>query len=246
MAKRFTDTNKLKKKWLRGLKAPYKLLWVYLLDSCDHAGIWEVDFEIANIYIGGGVSEENAKKILKDKIHIFDNGEKWLIIDFIGFQYAGLNDKNPAHKNVIKQLFKYNLIDEKLELINFKSPFEVPIQGTKEEEKEIEVVKEIEKDKKTIVFPFETDNFKLFWNEWKEYKKKEFGFKYKSYQSEQAALINLNNLSSNNEEVAIKIILKSIENGWKGFFELKTSTNINPEDEMEAYKRKVAEDLVNG
>ena len=59
------------------------------------------------------------------------------------------------------------------------------------------------------------------WNKWKEYKKAEFRFNYKSEISEQAAKTELINLSSNNEETAIKIIEQSIANGWKGFFKLK-------------------------
>jgi len=53
MAKRFTDTDKWKKTFIRTMKAPYKLLWLYILDECDHAGIWQVDFdvdEIKNLY----------------------------------------------------------------------------------------------------------------------------------------------------------------------------------------------------
>jgi hypothetical protein len=34
-------------------------------------------------------------------------------------------------------------------------------------------------------------------------------------------------LSANNEQNAIEIINQSIANGWKGFFELKTTQNAN-------------------
>lgn len=89
---------------------------------------------------------------------------------------------------------------------------------------------EIEEEKesvKELVFPFDSENFKSFWTNWKEYKAKEFKFRYKSIQSEQAALIDLSKKSNGDELSAIEIINQSIANGWKGFFELKTKVNGN-------------------
>ena len=63
------------------------------------------------------------------------------------------------------------------------------------------------------------------WSKWKNYKKSEFRFSYKSEVSENAAKKELIELSGNNEETAIKIIEQSIANGWKGFFKLKTNGN---------------------
>jgi hypothetical protein len=83
MAKRFTDTDKWKKKFLRGLQAPYKLLWLYILDECDHAGVWIVDFDVARLRLDEDVFEDEALKAFGDKIFKIDNGERWLILDFI-------------------------------------------------------------------------------------------------------------------------------------------------------------------
>ena len=76
-----------------------------------------------------------------------------------------------------------------------------------------------------IIMPFESENFKKFWIDWKEYKKIEHGFKYKSIQSEQAALNKLTKLAGGDESTAREIILQSLESGWKGFFELKNNSN---------------------
>lgn len=70
-----------------------------------------------------------------------------------------------------------------------------------------------------VFFPFDSDSFLEVWNQWKEYKKREHRFNYKSAQSEQAALKKLAELSGDDEQLSIKIIMQSIENGWKGFFE---------------------------
>ena len=73
------------------------------------------------------------------------------------------------------------------------------------------------KKKIEVVLPYESENFKKAWQIWKEYKSKEFGFKYKTVQSEQAALVKLSN-ETDNEQHAIKCINNSMANGWKGIF----------------------------
>lgn len=72
-----------------------------------------------------------------------------------------------------------------------------------------------------LALPEWSDLFIEFWSIWKNYKKKEFKFQYKSVDSEQAALNNLVELSEGIEEQAIEIIKQSMSNGWKGLFKLK-------------------------
>lgn len=106
MAKRFTDTDKWKKPYIRGLQGAYKLLWLYILDDCDHAGIWQVDFEVASIRIGEQVNEKDAIEAFGERIEIFNDGTKWFIVDFVDFQYGPLSEKNRMHLSVINILTK--------------------------------------------------------------------------------------------------------------------------------------------
>lgn len=76
-----------------------------------------------------------------------------------------------------------------------------------------------------IVMPFDSDVFASIWQQWRDYKAKEHKFYYKSEQSEQAALVDLNNKAGGVEAVAMGIIRQSMANGWKGFFELKNENN---------------------
>jgi hypothetical protein len=111
MAKRFTDTEKYKKQFIRGLPGPYKLLWDYLYHDCDHAGIWQVDFEVAQIYLGKDmpVNQTDALKLFnkdEERIVILNNGSKWFIKPFVDFQYGELNSDNRVHHSVITALKK--------------------------------------------------------------------------------------------------------------------------------------------
>ena len=110
MAKRFTDTDKWKKKWFRQLKNDHKVFWMYLLDQCDHAGIWEVDFDLAS-YFCNGIKESEIRKTFVKQYHEFDDGKRWFLKDFIEFQYNILNDRVNAHKSVLNRLKKYNLMN---------------------------------------------------------------------------------------------------------------------------------------
>lgn len=72
-----------------------------------------------------------------------------------------------------------------------------------------------------LTFPFLSERFLTAWNGWKEYRKKELRKTFKEAKTEQTALNGLAKKSNNNEEVAIAIILQSIENQWTGLFPIK-------------------------
>lgn len=144
MAKRFTDTEKWKKRLLRGIQAPYKLLWLYVCDDCNHAGVWEVDFEVARIRIGcPQISENEAVTCFGDKIIIFDDGEKWFIPSFLEFQYGELNPENRAHSSVLQIIRKYHLGRHCKGLLS-------PLQGCKDKDKELDKDKNKEKDMRDL------------------------------------------------------------------------------------------------
>lgn len=79
--------------------------------------------------------------------------------------------------------------------------------------------------KKEIVYPFDSPEFMSMWDNWKEYKDKEFKYKFKSDQSQQAALSELANKANGVEHTAIEILKQSMANGWKGFFAIKSDSN---------------------
>jgi hypothetical protein len=218
MAKRFTDTEKWKKPFIRLLKAPYKLLWLYICDDCDHSGIWQVDIEVAEIRIGEKLDYNKAIMFFNDKIIPLDNGAKWFIPSFIEFQYpSGLSENNKAHTGIIKNLERY-----KNEIENYK-PLESPLQG----DKVMVMVKDkvMDKDKVQVIMPFTSDNFIKYWDLWKDFKKNQFKFTFATPQSEQAALKDLVKISNGLETVAIEIIEQSLAKGWKGLFEIKNIKN---------------------
>lgn len=106
MAKRFTDTEKWRKVWFRKLKPEHKCFWEYLRDTCNHAGIWEIDFELAEIFIGAKLDRQKIEKVFEKQFVLTDNKKKWFIRNFVDFQYGELNPENRAHNSVIHILKK--------------------------------------------------------------------------------------------------------------------------------------------
>lgn len=141
MAKRFTDTAKWKKEFIKGLEAKYKLLWFYILDDCDHAGIWEVDFEVASIRIGEDVSYNDSFIALGEQI-IPIGKNRWWIKDFITFQYGKLTPKNKMFAPVMAILSKYGIDPNMPHIIEDISP----IDGVKDIDKVKDKVKVKDKE----------------------------------------------------------------------------------------------------
>ena len=130
MAKRFTDNEKWKDTWFIDLPTKYKLFWIYILDECNHAGIWKVNFKVASFFIGEHLEDSEVKRILKDRIIVL-NDQYWYVNKFIKYQYKlnvqELNPKNKLHLSVLKLLNEYK---------EFK-PLTSPLLGVKDKDKDI-------------------------------------------------------------------------------------------------------------
>lgn len=139
-----TDAEKWKNKFFRSLPTEYKLFWIYILDECDHAGIWHIDQEVAEIKLGIKLSLEKARGLFTGRVVEFDNGNKWFIPDFLTFQYGQLDPANKMYKSIIPTLEKDNLMGH----IS-------PIYGVKDKVKEEVQVKDIFGKSENLLYPIE-------------------------------------------------------------------------------------------
>ena len=207
MAKRFLETTIwTQNKWFRKLKPEIKLFWFYLLSNCDTVGVWEEDIELASFVIG---CELNIKEILdafNNRIFVF-NGKKWWIRDFCSFQYGELKESNitnKPHQSYIALLKKHSLWIE----------YAKTIHSLKDKDKE--------KDSSFIgnnnsYITDVSEKIVQHWEKWKNYRKKEFNFCFKSQDSEIETKKELLKLSDNNIELAMEIIDYTIACGYKAF-----------------------------
>ncbi len=112
MSKRFTDTDKWKKQWFRELSPEHKNFWVYICDNCNHAGIWDVDFKLAEFIIGKTLNISEIERTFQKQYISLNNGKKWFIRDFVDFQYGILKPESRTHQSVIDILKKERVYKE--------------------------------------------------------------------------------------------------------------------------------------
>lgn len=105
--KRFTETTKWDDPWFRRLSPAAKLLWQWILDHCDGAGVIDTDLELASFQIGMPVSEETRSEIGLRIIKI--ECGKWHVQKFVAFQYGTLSADCKAHRPVFLSLEKHGL-----------------------------------------------------------------------------------------------------------------------------------------
>jgi hypothetical protein len=137
MAHRFTVTDKWAKPWFMQLSPYAKLLFLYLADECDLAGIWEINIPMASLQTGLTSSQveraENEltteyageRKVIRGPRHL------WLV-KFIKHQRnLPLNPENRAHMGIIASLEKHSPefgfdLRKSFENNNLPSPLQAP------------------------------------------------------------------------------------------------------------------------
>lgn len=105
MAKRFSDSLKWDDPFFSDLSNHYKLLWIYILDKCDHAGIFKVNKKMADFCLNATIDWDDAEGVFKGRVQTL-NQEKWFIPKFIEYQYGTLTEKNRVHNSIIQILKK--------------------------------------------------------------------------------------------------------------------------------------------
>lgn len=107
MAKRFTDTEIWEQDWYIDLPNKYKLLWNYIKDKCDNAGIWRPNKSLLQRIIGEPINLNeflDFVNIDKPRIVVLPT-QRWFLRDFFIFQYGDkFSPTSPVHKGAFKQL----------------------------------------------------------------------------------------------------------------------------------------------
>lgn len=113
MPLRFTVTEKWQDKWFRLLKPKHKLLWIYLVDNCDQAGLIEFDVALWKMYVGTKFTEEEVLEVFQSRVVRVPNTNKIWIVKFIETQQrcklSELNESNNAHKGILAVVKRYGL-----------------------------------------------------------------------------------------------------------------------------------------
>lgn len=179
MSKRFIDTGLFDDDWFMELSKDAKLLWVYVITKCNHAGIIKLNEKLCKVQ----TDIKDLNSIIKQlDNHLLTISEHlYFIPKFIEFQYPGFpNSKVRQQISAVDILVKYGLFDkENLTLIkeldntyvndNDNGNDTVIVNGNvKEEQKQIFDIfrKEFPGTKRGLDIEFE--NFTKKHKDWKE------------------------------------------------------------------------------
>lgn len=121
------DTSTFSSPYMRALQGPYKVLWLYMKLTCDHAGIWDVELDIASVRCGFDYEEHECLKAFGDAVVPVRGGGKWFIPSFVLEQYGPeLNPANKLHNSVINLLEKNFLTEQWQKIKGLASPLQAP------------------------------------------------------------------------------------------------------------------------
>ena len=113
MSYRFTNSDKWTDSWFSDLSPHAKLLFIFLYENCDNAGVYEVNKKFMLFLLG--FKEDELKEAIREisKAYVKSkNGTKIWLKNFLKHQkLTPLNWKNNAHKQII-MILKENLSDE--------------------------------------------------------------------------------------------------------------------------------------
>ncbi len=111
---RYTDTTKWQDPWYRRLPSQYKLLWEYVLDNCNMAGVWEEDLDMVRFCIGVEFEKSEVfERFNNGKRRVEEvGGGKWLIPHYVDKQWGGcLHPASPTHNRVLKEIYAEGVQD---------------------------------------------------------------------------------------------------------------------------------------
>ena len=143
MAKRFTDSEKWQDVWFTELSNDNKIIWLYLLDTCDNAGIFKLNLKLLNFNCSTNITVEEFISIFKKKITQI-NEESWLINKYCYYQYGPdfLTSKNKAVEKAVVKLIQLGVIKNIKGTNTLSIGYQYPIDTLQEEEEVKEEVKE--------------------------------------------------------------------------------------------------------
>lgn len=217
MKKRMTDSDIWDDPWYRKLPPVYKLLWNFLCNKCDIAGVWKTDFEMAGFCIGESISEKAALELFNsDKVRVVEiPGDRWFITGFIDFQYGGIDNLSPDSRphRAVKEIVEKLGLEEVLK--GLSNPYQRAKDKDKDQDKDSH--KEGSGEKKTPAPTFTLPEWipNDVWSAYVEMRKKK-----RAPLTPKAVELTIEKLARFKAEGhdPVEIINRSIMHSWTGVF----------------------------
>ena len=231
MAKRFTDSAKWDDPWFAELPSKYKLFYLYLLDECDHAGVWKVNIRKAQFMIGESLEQSEVLRHMSGRVHKIDESY-WLVVKFIKFQYGTLRNDRMS-QSALAILEKHGLTSFINDIKEAPSkPLPSPFVGVKDKDMDKDMDMDMVKEEEGVFSKIEqATDYKQLIPIWTEYRKTKG-----SYPTLFEIDVLQNAWKSKPLPTLKAEMLKAIENGWKSLVPLRESDKKEQSENKPYYK----------
>ena len=152
MSQKMTDSEKWDDPWFSELSKIHKVIYIYLCDRCDCAGLWTINLKTLTFHTGA--TEDDWREFVaaagEHRVQFIGNDQIWLL-KYIPFQIAakGFHPDNNVVKGVWTRLNQINAPVELLpsryaavlDLMNKQAPYQPlqapykPLEGDKDKDK---------------------------------------------------------------------------------------------------------------
>ena len=143
--KRLTDAEKWKDPFFENLSNDFKLIWLYLLDDCDNAGLWNRSIKRLNYHCNTTITEEDLIKVFKERLQPLTE-DTWYIPKFNIFQY-GVGWIDSKSKAVISAKNKLEQFKSIIDRVSIPYPYPIHTLKDKDKDKDQDKSKDKSKDK---------------------------------------------------------------------------------------------------
>jgi hypothetical protein len=154
MAKRFIDTGIFDDAWYMDLSKDGKILWLYFITKCDHAGMLSLNIKLCKVQTG----INNIPTVIKELGNrlVTVNQLLYFIPKFIEFQYPNFPNSNVKQQaSAIEILSKYQLFNKETLTVTQQ----LTNSYVNDNDNDNDNVNVNENEKKKVNFSFEN-----FWN----------------------------------------------------------------------------------
>ena len=133
----FTDSKKWDDRWFRNLAPDRKLIYLYICDLSDHAGVWEFDGDMLRLHLGVKYPDDeiiNKINDLCEKVSELPNKRFW-ITNYIHFQNPkGISRKFKHCVPIYRSLEKHGIDPERFQqsALDLETEGDPPVSGDKE------------------------------------------------------------------------------------------------------------------
>ncbi len=90
-----TDTGKWSDPWFMDMPQDFKLVYLYVLDNCDAAGVWKVNRRMVEFCIDSKIDWDMFISYMGDRLHQISE-EKWWLTKFCDFQYGHIPENTTS------------------------------------------------------------------------------------------------------------------------------------------------------